>query len=107
MIDKKNSVAKAVRFIYKNIDLPITIEDIANECKMSVSSLKRLFLETLSKSPGAFIRRIRMERSFRSLKDKESSILEVALSVGFEDHSAFARAFKETFGYPQHLPGKN
>jgi AraC-like DNA-binding protein len=38
MIDKKNSVAKAVRFIYKNIDLPITIEDIANECKMSVSS---------------------------------------------------------------------
>lgn len=41
-----------------------------------------------------------MEHAFRSLKNKEISALEVALSCGFENHSAFSRAFKENFGFP-------
>jgi len=45
------------------------------------------------------MRRLRMERAFRSLKNKEESVLEIALSSGFEDASAFARTFKANFGY--------
>lgn len=90
---------KAIRFIYDYIDQPLKLEAIANSVGISISSLKRLFIEATDQTPGAFMRRLRMEFSFRSLQSKKDSILEIALGAGFDDHSAFTRRFKETFGY--------
>lgn len=90
---------KAIRFIYDNIDQPINVEDIAKAVGISLSSLKRLFVEVTHQTPGAFVRRFRMELAFRSLQSRNDSILEVALSAGFDDQSAFTRCFKEMFGY--------
>ena len=90
---------KAVRFIYDNIDQPIELEDIAKTVGVSLSSLKRLFIEATDKSPGAFIRRLRMELAFRSLQNRNDTVLEVALNSGFDDQSSFARCFKEAFGF--------
>lgn len=94
-----NSFAKAVRYIYDNIDQPIALEEVASTIEISVSSLKRLFEEAVNQSPGAFIRKLRMEMAFRTLKSSDENILEIALSHGFEDQSAFGRRFKQTFGY--------
>ncbi|MEO8400961.1 MAG: AraC family transcriptional regulator [Gammaproteobacteria bacterium] len=91
---------KAVRFIYDNIDQNITLKDVADSVGVSLSSLKRMFIEISGQSPGNFIRHFRMEFAFRSLNCKNESILSVALSAGFEDASAFSRSFKEIFGYP-------
>ena len=93
-----NNFIKAVKFIYQNLDEPISLELIAKNIGVSISTLKRLFLDASGSSVGSFIRRLRMERAFRSLKNKEESILEIALSSGFEDASAFARTFKTNFG---------
>lgn len=90
---------KALRFIYDHVDQPINLEAIAESVGISVSSLKRVFVETTDQTPGTFIRRLRMEFAFRSLQSRKDSILEVVLSADFEDQSAFARRFKETFGY--------
>lgn len=96
----KESFIKAISYIYQNIDDPsLKLENIAAEIGRSISSLKRLFEKYMDQSPGAFIRRLRMELAFRSIKSKNESILETALSSGFEDPSAFSRRFKETFGY--------
>ncbi len=92
-------LAKAVRYIYDNIDKPIQLEDVASNVGLSLSSLKRLFEEAVNQSPGAFIRKCRMEMAFRSLKSRDESILEIALSYGFDNQSAFARRFKQMFGY--------
>lgn len=94
-----NNFAKAVRFIYDNIDQAITLEDIAKAIGLSLSSLKRLFEEATNQSPGAFIRRLRMEMAFRSLKSRKDSILEIALQSGFDDQAAFSRCFKQVFGF--------
>ena len=102
-----SNFVKAVRFIYDNIEQPIKLEDIANSIGISLSSLKRLFAEATNKTPGEFIRRLRMELAFRSLKNRNDSVLEVALSAGFDDQSAFARCFKDVFGYsPSHARKK-
>lgn len=90
---------KAVKFIYNNLDNVLDIECIAQEVGLSVSTLKRLFLEATGSSIGKFIRRLRMESAFRSLRNKELSVIEIALRAGFEDHSAFSRSFKNIFGY--------
>ncbi len=98
-----NNFINAIKFIYQNIDEPITLELIAKNIGVSVSTLKRLFLDATGSSAGSFIRRLRMERAFRSLQNKEESVLEIALSSGFEDHSAFTRSFRENFGYSPSL----
>lgn len=94
-----SNFVKAVRYIYDNIDQPILLEDIAKYVGVSLSSLKRLFAEVIDKTPGEFIRRLKMELAFCSLRSRNDSVLEIALSTGFDDQSAFARRFKETFGY--------
>lgn len=96
----KNNFIHAIKYIYTHIDQPMQLENMASHIGVSLSSLKRLFEEVTNQSPGAFIRRLRMEFAFRSLQNKENTVLEVALSAGFEDHSAFSRCFKDTFGYP-------
>lgn len=88
-----------VRFIYRNIDRPIKLEDIAKHAGISLAALKRLFQAAVEQSPGAFIRRLRMELAFQSLQNRDASILEIALASGFEDQAAFARRFKQLFGY--------
>ncbi|MBA3537072.1 MAG: helix-turn-helix domain-containing protein [Tatlockia sp.] len=90
---------KLVGLIYDNIDKPITLEEIALKSGLSLASMKRLCEQAINQSPGAFIRRLRMELAFRSLQSRETSVLEVALASGFEDQSSFARRFKETFGF--------
>lgn len=95
----QNNFIKAVKFIYKNIDKPINLALVAESIGLSVSSLKRLFLEATECSAGTFIRRLRMEQAFRSLQNKDDSILEIALQSGFQDHSAFTRSFKTNFGF--------
>jgi AraC-like DNA-binding protein/DNA gyrase inhibitor GyrI len=99
--------AKVVRVIYDNLEKPLSLEHIAKEVGLSVSSLKRLFLDVAGQTPGAFIRHLRMELAFVSLKSHRNSVLEVALNSGFQDQAAFARCFKETFGYsPTHARKK-
>lgn len=95
----KDYFIKAIQRVYANIDKPISLDVLAKEVGLSLSSLKRLFLEATNQSAGAFIRHLRMELAFGSLQNKEMSIIEVAMRSGFEDHSAFSRRFKETFGY--------
>ncbi len=90
---------KAITYIYKQIDKPLTLNQIAQHVGISTASLKRLFIDATEQSAGSFIRKFRMEHAFKSLHQKESSILETALAVGFEDHAAFSRCFKNLFGY--------
>jgi AraC family transcriptional regulator len=86
-------------FIYRHIDEPLPLARIAAASGTTLSTLKRAFESTLGLTPGALVRRLRMELAFRTLACREQSILEVALAAGFEDHSAFTRGFRRAFGY--------
>lgn len=100
MTERKNmAFIKAIRFIWNNIDQPIKLEEMAKAACVSLSSLKRIFADTAQKTPGEFLRQLRMELAFRSLQSRQDTVLEIALSLGFDDQSAFSRCFKEAFGY--------
>lgn len=96
---QNDNFIKTVRYIYAHIDEQLDMDALAKAVGLSISTLKRLFAEATNETPAAFIKRVRMEFAFRSLQSREDSILEIALKAGFEDQSAFARRFKEMFGY--------
>ncbi|QDP72480.1 AraC family transcriptional regulator [Legionella israelensis] len=95
----QNKFIEAVRYIYDHIDQPFTLKDVAEHIHLSLSTLKRVFAEATGQTPGEFIRKLRMELAFCSLKSKNNSVLEVALSSGFDSQSSFSRCFKQIFGY--------
>lgn len=89
--------AQAVKLIHAEIDQDIRLEDIAKRVGVSLATLKRMFVHCVEMSPGAFIRRVRLEAAFLQLKANQKGI-DAALSVGYQDQSAFIRAFKKAFG---------
>ncbi|WP_367607751.1 GyrI-like domain-containing protein [Legionella sp. W05-934-2] len=96
---KNTQFVSAVKYIYEHIDEPIQLQALAKNVGVSISTLKRLFIEATDKPIGTFIRRLRMELAFRTIQNRNDTILGTALRVGFDDHSAFTRCFKATFGY--------
>ncbi len=96
---KQQQFIAAMQFIDKHIDQPLTLQLLADEVGISLASLKRLFVDITEQSPGQCIRRLRLELGFKHIAQSKMSILQAALEVGFDNHAAFSRAFKQCFGY--------
>ena len=94
---RAKALQTALTSMYQRIDETLTLDEIAQAASVSLASLKRIFQDSLGVSPGQVMRRIRMEHALKSLQGNAKSVLEVALSSGYQDHSAFTRAFKDYF----------
>lgn len=74
------------------------LELILAHTDMSPSSLRPLFKGHTGKSPGAFVRDLRMTAAARLLLVADRRISAIAYELGFDDANYFARIFKSTFG---------
>jgi AraC-like DNA-binding protein len=87
------------RYIQHNLALPgLTPDAVAQAMGMSRATLYRVCASI--GGVGDYIRRQRLQRVFSDLGDprlRHKSIAEVAYSWGFNDWSAFSRAFKSAF----------
>ncbi|WP_405987303.1 helix-turn-helix domain-containing protein [Streptomyces sp. NBC_00872] len=90
-------------FVQQHLPEPrLTPGFIAAAHHISVSYLHRLF-EAHDTTVSAWIRRQRLERSLRDLTDpaqRAVPIHRIATRWGFNDHTAFTRAFRATYGIP-------
>ncbi len=64
--------------------------------------LERTCLAELGERPGAWLRRLRLERAADLLAHGSLAVNQVALACGYGDAAAFTRAFRRHFG---HAPG--
>jgi len=88
---------KAKNFIKENYYENITLEDIVAACHVSEYHLVRQFQRYVGLTPFEYLRNYRVERA-RELLQKQESITQSALSVGFYDHSHFLKNFKKLTG---------
>jgi len=58
----------------------------------------KLFREVIGEPPIRFARRRRLHAAALALEQTDQSVLEVAQSIGYASHEAFARAFRRQFG---------
>ncbi len=72
-------------------------EELCRVFGISRSGLWRLFTAQLGQTPGAYLRRMRLNRA-RLLLERGTSVTEAAMEVGFGDASHFIRLFREAFG---------
>ncbi len=81
-----------------HIEDVVPTEDLAASVGLSRRQLERLFTEEMKTSPGAVYTRIRMERAKQLVLQTEAPLIEIALEVGFDSASHFARLFRRLYG---------
>lgn len=91
-------VTQALSYIQNNYNRKISLASVAEHVGLSSGYLCRIFKEETSVSINAYINNLRMMKAGELLKDKNSYIKEVAVSVGFEDQLYFSRQFKRYYG---------
>jgi len=72
--------------------------DLAARVQLSRSHLDRVVAAAAGERPGAFRRRILLERSAYRLLTGPGHILDVAVEAGYGSHEAFTRAFSRAYG---------
>jgi len=78
------------------------LQSISNEACLSVPQLVRQFKTVFNKTPHQYLTRVRLDHAALLLKQTNTPIHEITWRCGFENMSAFCRAFKSAYGVQPH-----
>lgn len=94
---------KALSYMEEHLALPFDLDSLAALCGMSRFHFSRSFHTTMGQSPSSWFIRRRVEQAAILLRQTTLSVIEVALSVGYENPSHFSNVFRKTMGVtPRH-----
>lgn len=96
-----------VSYIHRHYTEEIKLEDIAASSNISRSKCCKIFQKYLQQSPMAFLNAYRMAISCNLLKDTSYSIMQIALSCGYNHPSYFSKIFTKKFGCTPNQYRKN
>ncbi|MGD9154370.1 MAG: AraC family transcriptional regulator [Bacillota bacterium] len=88
-------VKKAIDFMDARYRDPITLEDVSQYLKISKSYLCNLFKKETGKTFSQFLNELRIEKSKKMLLEEDLSVLDIALSVGFNNQNYYNLIFKK------------
>ncbi|MCP4711919.1 MAG: AraC family transcriptional regulator, partial [Planctomycetes bacterium] len=80
-----------------NLDQELSLDELAEVACFSQFHFHRIFSGMVGESVKQFVRRLRLERAAEQLRQTEKSIIEIALTAGYETHESFTRTFKTMF----------
>lgn len=96
---KAKALAFVLQSINNNLAVQPDIDQLAREVGLSRSNLLSTFKHNVGVNFSDYLLQQRMETAQSLIKTARSTILETALAVGYNDQSAFGRAYKRYFGH--------
>ena len=82
----------------KDLNRKWTVEELAQEIKVSAPYLQQLFKKEMQISPIAFLRDVRLKKACELLETTFDNISEIRYKVGMPNDSHFTRDFKKKYG---------
>lgn len=95
-VDKVKEIEK---YMIKNIDKHITLEELSNKFDYSLTSMKKCFKEVYGDSIYSYMKSYRMNEACILLKETNDNISNIASYLGYDNPSKFAAAFKSVIGF--------
>jgi LacI family transcriptional regulator len=92
------AVAESVRFIREHAFESMAIEDVLRHVAMSRRNLERRFRRTMQRSLLDEIRRVRLDRAAKLLRETDLDMPRVAEQSGFANQVRFSTVFREQMG---------
>lgn len=91
-------IAKALDYIDKHLEAPISIDELAAIVGWTHEHLSRVFVRHTGMSPRETIIHRKIERACQYLLHDDLSVKEIAYSLGYADENYFYRVFKRIKG---------
>ncbi len=81
-------------FVDANLGTPLRLEALAERAGVSLFHFARAFRVSTGETPSAYVRRLRVERALRLLRETELSIGRIALDCGYSSQSKLGTAVR-------------
>jgi len=94
------NVARALERMHRDYPESLTVEELARESAMGVSSFHRAFKQTTGDSPLQYLKKLRLLKAKGLLELEGRRVDEAAYQVGYASPSQFSREFKRYFQVP-------
>lgn len=78
---------------------PINLKLVSEKCGVSREHFIREFTRRYRESPGALLRRLRLEQARAMLAATDTDVETIALASGYASANTFCRAFRQKFGH--------
>ena len=85
-------------YLHASFRSAVTLADLAEIAGVHAVHVVRGFRRARGVTPGAYLRRLRLEAARRALLESDGSIAEIAFDAGFYDQAHFTRAFGRAIG---------
>lgn len=85
------------QIIEANLFSQLTIEELAHQNNLSVSSFKREFAKIYHDTPANYIKAKKLEKAAELLQISEQRITEIAFECGFNDLANFTKSFTSKY----------
>ncbi|CCE99969.1 helix-turn-helix domain-containing protein [Sinorhizobium fredii] len=85
---------RAIAFMETHLEEPFDLTQVAQVVGMSEFHFSRLFKQATGLSPSHYFIRQRVAKAQRLLKETDTSIIEIAMAVGYSSPSHFAQIFR-------------
>ncbi len=97
-LQPNRTLQQAMRFIDENYTAQLSLETVAEHCRVSKFHLAHLFTRYTGQSVGKYILSRRVQRAKHLLGSTDQPIEQIALRCGFTDSAYFCRQFKKETG---------
>jgi AraC family transcriptional regulator len=95
--DYHERIVRTLVYIQQHLDDDLDLETLARVAAFSSFHFHRIFRGLTGEAVQEYIRRLRLERAARNLKQTGERITQIALEAGFQTHESFTRAFGDMF----------
>lgn len=93
------AINRVMDHVESNLDQKLSLDSLAQVAHISPHHFHRVFRASCGETLHSFIFRQRMERAALQLQNNpQLSLMDLALSVGYETHASFTKAFTKHFG---------
>ena len=96
--DNNKIAQRTMDYVLKNFAYPCTLQDAAKELGLNASYLSRVFRQSTGQTFKEYVTYVRMEEAKRLLLNTDYPILDIAISVGFDNAAYFAQVFRKHTG---------
>jgi AraC-like DNA-binding protein len=88
-------IAKVLQYLHAHYASPVTLAELVKRSGFSQAQFERRFSKILGCTPIDYLLRVRIRAAREMLEQSDRTITDIAVAVGFYDHSHFTKTFKQ------------